>query len=207
MPPRESVGFSSGSHWEKRTRTISAAWPSSVGPDTRGLCQTAPLSRNSSRKAGREESALRAPRPEREAALPPSQVGPDSELGTGPKHRKKALCAWNLSRRRAGCSGTGHRSLHLMVAFPPSQRSQRDPPTGPPPQGRSAAAFSPTWMRSDPESPSSPSPTHSPLGGGAAPPSAVDNRGGWGAASRPGGTGQAEEQGGWTRLGKTNRDN
>lgn len=52
-----------------------------------------------------------------------------------------------------------------------------------------------------------PTPTHSPLGGGAAPPSAVDNRGGWGAASRPGGTGQAEEQGGWTRLGKTNRDN
>lgn len=85
-------------------------------------------------------------------------MGPDSELGTGPKHRRKALCAWNLSRRRAGCSGTGHQSLHLMVAFPPSQRSQRDPPTGPPPQGRSAAVFSPTWMHLDSEFPSFPPP-------------------------------------------------
>lgn len=93
-----------------------------------------------------------------------------------------------------------------MVAFPPSQRSQRDPPRD---RHRregqrgfqshvDALGFRVSVF---------PTPTHSPLGGGAAPPSAVDNRRGWGAASRPGGTGQAEEQGGWTRLGKTNRDN
>lgn len=97
-----------------------------------------------------------------------------------------------------------------LAAFPPIMQKSARPPKGTATVGNvsrgcqarvDALGFRVSLL----PAPRPATPPHSHLGGGTAPRSAVEGRGG--AASRPGVTEQAEEPCDWTHLGKTNRDN